>query len=151
MVKTYFKEDHFKVGRSSSPPIKPRLSGTTFAEIRFILMRQALLIFLLLATNASAQASENDATLSGRDYSRLMDKANQDFLRELANRIKEAGYADVQIVPQLFVVIAKKTNGSPKMLIVDYNTMRAIEVENGLEFGGGAKNSAPETDIPQLH
>ena len=80
-----------------------------------------------------------------------MEKANVDFLRELANRIKKSGYEQVEIVPQMFVVIAKKPEGKPQMLIVDYNTMRAIEVENGLDFGVGLKSSTPETEIPKLH
>ena len=115
----------------------------------FIGMPHFVLILFLLITVPVLARTSGEATQRG-EYSPTMDKANVDFLRELANRIKKSGYEQVEIVPQMFVVIAKKPEGKPQMLIVDYNTMRAIEVENGLDFGVGVKSSTPETKIPKL-
>jgi len=135
---------------------RPPRSSSTREELVaphrcFIGMPHFVLILFLLITVTPVLARTSGEPTPRGEYSRTMDKANVDFLRELADRIKKSGYEQVEIVPQMFVVIAKKPEGKPQMLIVDYNTMRAIEVENGLDVGVGLKSSTPETKIPELH
>ena len=61
-------------------------------------------------------------------------KSNAAFLRDLTKRIEGAGYSKVQMIPQMFVVLAARSDGKPITLIVDSNTLKATEVEGAQEF-----------------
>jgi len=61
-------------------------------------------------------------------------KSNAAFLRDLTKRIAGAGYSKVQMIPQMFVVLAVRSDGKPITLIVDSNTLKATEVEGAQEF-----------------
>jgi hypothetical protein len=111
---------------------------------------RCLLILLLLLSPFNARASQTDRAEAPRDYSSLLDKSNEEFLRALAKRIREAGYQHVQLVPQMFVAIVEKSNGERTVLIVDYNTMQTLEVDGGLGFTDAAKVSRPETELPKV-
>jgi len=60
--------------------------------------------------------------------------SNVAFLRDLTKRIEGAGYRKVQMIPQMFVVLAVGSDGKPITLIVDSNTLKATEVEGAQEF-----------------
>ena len=61
-----------------------------------------------------------------RDYSKLLDKENVEFLRNLARLLKAKGFKDVRVVPQLFVATAKNAVGQEVTIIVDYNTLESF-------------------------
>lgn len=65
-------------------------------------------------------------------------KSNVAFLRDLTKRIEDAGYRKVRMIPQMFVVLAVRSDGKPITLIVDSNTLKAAEVEGAQEFIGEA-------------
>ena len=65
-------------------------------------------------------------------------KSNVAFLRDLTKRIEDAGYSKVQMIPQMFVVLAVRSDGKPITLIVDSRTLKAVEVEGAQEFIGEA-------------
>jgi hypothetical protein len=86
-----------------------------------------------------------------RNYSKLLEKENVEFLRNLAMLLQAQGFKDVQIVPQMFVATAKDHDGKVKTLIVDYNTLKAFSFDGELPLVGTAKQSYPETTVPNLH
>jgi hypothetical protein len=108
--------------------------------MRFFLI--ILLVIVQLPFAWTAQPSGDDERGS---YSTLMDKGNIEFLRQLQKRLKAAGYEQVELIPQMFVAIVKRAGEEPTVIIVDYNTMRAMEVKGAIEFADEGKRSRPET------
>jgi hypothetical protein len=86
-----------------------------------------------------------------RDYSKLLDKENVEFLRNLAMLVQAQGFQDVRIIPQMFVATAKNGEGQTKTLIVDYNTLKAFSFDGELPLISTGKDSQPETAVPGLH
>jgi hypothetical protein len=103
-----------------------------------------LLALLLVANFISAPAAE-----TVRAPNELLDqKRNIEFLHELSKRIEGAGYSNVHMIPQMFVVLANKSDGTPTTLIVDSKSLQAVEVEGALEFIGKATGTKPGTELP---
>jgi hypothetical protein len=105
------------------------------------------LIILLVPAQIAATTVEKDAS---RDYSKLLDKENIEFLRNLAVLLQSQGFKDVRIIPQMFVATAKNSNGQPKTLIIDYNTLKAFSFDGELPLVSTAKEGQPETAVPGL-
>ena len=83
---------------------------------------------LLVAITYPAEAQQH------RPAERPTAKSNVEFLRDLTNRIEDAGYTSVRMIPQMFVVIAVRSDGKPVTLLVDSNSLKATEVEGAQEF-----------------
>jgi hypothetical protein len=91
-------------------------------------MHYFLALALTLAISTPGAAQQNRAVGKGTA------KSNIAFLRDLTKRVEEAGYTKVRMVPQMFVVLAVRSDGKPITLIVDSNTLKAAEVEGAQEF-----------------
>jgi hypothetical protein len=112
-------------------------------------MRWLLALTLVLApVQLVAAPGENEPS---RDYSKLLDNENVDFLRNLAMLLQAQGFRDVRIIPQMFVATAKDEQGKTKTLIVDYNTLKAFSFDGELPLVSTTKDSQPETAVPGLH
>jgi len=107
----------------------------------------ALTLFFIPASLVAATVEKGQA----RDYSKLIDKGNVEFLRNLAVLLESKGLKDVRIIPQMFVATAKNDGGRDVTVIVDYNTLQAFSFEEKLPFVDAAKDSKPEMAIPKLH
>ena len=62
---------------------------------------------------------------------------------ELKKKVEEVGFKDVEIVPQMFVVLAKKPDGRGVSLIVDAQTMQALQL--GEEDSGAGDDHSKAT------
>jgi hypothetical protein len=67
-----------------------------------------------------------------RDYSKLIDKDNVEFLRQLQRSISSQGYREVRVIPQFFVATAVGSDGRLRTLIIDYNTLKMFSFEGAL-------------------
>lgn len=47
---------------------------------------------------------------------------------ELKKRVEAVGFKDVEVVPQMFVVVAKKPDGGGVSMIVDAETLQALQL-----------------------
>jgi hypothetical protein len=57
---------------------------------------------------------------------------------ELKKRVEEVGFKDVEVVPRMFVVLAKKPDGQGVSMIVDADTLQALQLGgDGPDQGGG--------------
>ncbi len=56
---------------------------------------------------------------------------------ELKKKVEKVGFKDVEIVPQMFVVLAKKPDGRGVSMIVDAQTLQALQL--GGDGSGPAK------------
>jgi hypothetical protein len=85
-----------------------------------------------MVTASAAFASLGDGPVGGKSYSEQMDAANAKFLAELRERLRRKGYEEVQIVPQMFVVLAKE-RGRNVTIIVDSDSLQTLAVgsDNG--------------------
>jgi len=92
-------------------------------------MQQLLLILLLSVTPATAAVSDSKPG----SYASQLDKANMEFLRDLANKLEATGFKHVRVVPELFVAVVERPDGKPAALVVDSNTLRTFEVEKSLD------------------
>jgi hypothetical protein len=103
------------------------------------------LVLLLMVSSMSAHAAQ---PAKGSKES-LESKSSAIFLRELTKRIEAAGYNNVHMIPQMFVVLANRSDGTLTALIVDSKTLKAVEVEGALEFIGDATGTRGGT--PSQH
>jgi hypothetical protein len=65
-------------------------------------------------------------------------------LRVLLKKLQEAGFTDVQIVPQAVLIQAKDKSDKPIVMIVDTLTMMAVEIRSPLE--GETTGNGPSED-----
>ena len=63
---------------------------------------------------------------------------------ELKKKVEEVGFKDVEIVPQMFVVLAKKPDGQGVSMIVDAETLQAVQLGGGPDQDGDSPQQAPE-------
>ncbi len=64
---------------------------------------------------------------------------------ELKKRVEEVGFKDVEVVPRMFVVLAKKPDGQSVSMIVDADTLQALQLgADGPDQGGSEEPAAPE-------
>jgi hypothetical protein len=80
-----------------------------------------------LLTASTALAALGEGPVGGKSYSEQMDAANAMFLAELRKRLQQKGYEQVQVVPQMFVVLAKES-GRSVTLIVDSDSLQTLAV-----------------------
>jgi hypothetical protein len=66
--------------------------------------------------------------VGGKPYAEQTDPSNDRFIAELKRRIEGQGYREVEVVPQMFVVIARDGKGRKVPLVVDSNTLQAIHI-----------------------
>jgi hypothetical protein len=97
----------------------------------------ALTLFFIPASLVAATVEQGQS----RDYSKLVDKENVEFLRNLAVLLEAKGLKDVRIIPQMFVATAKNDGGRDVTVIVDYNTLQAFSFEEKLPFVDAATAS----------
>ena len=59
-------------------------------------------------------------------------------IEELKKKVEEVGFKDVEVVPRMFVVLAKKPDGQGVSMIVDADTLQALQLGgDGPDQGGG--------------
>jgi hypothetical protein len=57
---------------------------------------------------------------------------------ELKKKVEEVGFKDVEVVPRMFVVLAKKPDGQGVSMIVDADSLQALQLGgDGPDQGGG--------------
>ena len=64
---------------------------------------------------------------------------------ELKKKVEEVGFKDVQVIPHMFVVVAKKPDGQNVSMIVDALTLQALQLGgDDAEQGGDEPQHIPE-------
>jgi len=66
-------------------------------------------------------------------------------VEELKKRVEEGGFKDVEIVPQMFVVMAKKPDGRGVSMIVDAETLQALQLGGDGPDQGTDGDAAPDS------
>ena len=106
------------------------------------------LVLLLMVSSMPALAA---GPAKGPKPKEVMEEKSSAFLLlELSKRIEGAGYRNVHMIPQIFVVLANRSDGRPTALIVDSKTLKAVEVDGAFDFIGDATGTNPATELPVL-
>jgi hypothetical protein len=108
-------------------------------------------IVLAVSGTAFAQASNNGQNNNGQtidqgNAAQTTNSASQ-LPDQVKNELKQAGFSEVQVVPQSFLVQAKDPHGRPVMMLVHGNSIMAVTGYPGEGSGttgsGSDSNSMP--------
>lgn len=107
-------------------------------------------IVLAASGSAFAQASNNGQTNNGQTIDQGNAAQNTNSASQLpdqvTNELKQAGFSEVQVVPQSFLVQAMDPHGRPVMMLVQGNSIMAITGypgEGETTGSGSDSNSMP--------
>src|SRR5262245_36020157 len=93
-------------------------------------MRKIATIAFVLATAHAASARGEPPAGAGTAPPPAVsgDASSAATAAELKRRVEQVGFKDVEIVPQMFVVVAKTPDGKEVSLIVDAESMQALQL-----------------------
>jgi hypothetical protein len=111
------------------------------ATQRRLNMYRALVAGLIILSTQTAIANvDASGPVGGKPYGEQLDGGNEKFLLELKRRVEGAGFREVAVMPSMFVVTAKNASGREVAMIVDSDTLEALQIgsDNGTaeECGG---------------
>jgi hypothetical protein len=95
---------------------------------------------MMVAHTAMAEVSAS----SPGSYAARLDEENRIFLKQLTAKVRETGYRDVQVVPQIFIVKATDKSGRAVTLLVNSGTNQAVEIDG---VPPGLVETVPETSL----
>lgn len=102
---------------------------------------------LALALPAAAQStqpngSSSNASSSSGQQSGMSNQANMNIRQHVAQDLQQAGFTDVQVMPESFLVRAKDKQGRPVMMVINPDSITAItEVGGNGQSGSGSNGS----------
>ena len=103
----------------------------------------ATALMLVAAQFASARGEPPNATASQPPPAAAgPDQSAAKSTEELKKKVEEVGFKDVQIMPHMFVVMAKNPDGKNVSMIVDAETLQA------LQLGGDAADQDDDGPAP---
>src|SRR5258707_234798 len=111
-------------------------------------MRQiaAIALMFVAAQTASARGEPPDVAGSQPPSNFSADRPAAATTEELKKKVEQSGFTDVEIVPHMSVVLAKKPDWQSVSMIGDADTMQALQLGADDSGAGGADagpNAAP--------
>jgi hypothetical protein len=88
----------------------------------------AIALIFVAAQTASAVGEPPNAAGSQPPSNFSVDRPAAATTEELKKKVEQGGFKDVEVVPRMFVVLAKKPDGQGVSLIVDADTMQALQL-----------------------
>ena len=103
---------------------------------------------LALALPAAAQSTQsqpNNSSSSGQQ-SNMNNQANMNIRQHVKQDLEQAGFTNVQVMPESFLVRAKDKQGRPVMMVINPDSITAItEVDGNGQSGSGNSGSGNST------
>jgi hypothetical protein len=98
---------------------------------------------IFLAASGSGFAQSNPSQGGPPNTSGASDLPNQ-----VKSDLQQAGFSDVQVVPQSFLVRAKDKDGQPVMMLISGDTIMAVSgyPKEGAGTTGSGASSEPDSD-----
>jgi len=100
---------------------------------------------IILSTQTAIANVDPTGPVGGKPYESQLNGGNEMFLLELKRRVEGAGYADVEIMPSMFVVTARTSSGRSVALIVDSDTLEALQIGSEDAAAAAQCEAAPES------
>ena len=80
-------------------------------------------------TQSQGQAANEPAQMNGQGQDHSQD--NQSIRQQVKNNLEQAGFSDIKIMPQSFLVRAKDKDGNPVMMVINPNSVTAFTEYKG--------------------
>ena len=80
-------------------------------------------------TQSQGQAANEPAQMNGQGQNLSQD--NQSIRQQVKNNLEQAGFSDIKIMPQSFLVRAKDKSGNPVMMVINPDSVMAVTELNG--------------------
>jgi hypothetical protein len=101
--------------------------------------------------NPGAQNRNNQGQAQSTQGANRGQAENQPIRKQVQNNLEQAGYTDIKIMPESFLVRAKDKSGNPVMMVINPDSVTAItEIDHtngsattGSASGGPARGVAP--------
>ena len=109
----------------------------------------AALLALASATAAFAQGSPNQPAQnpSAKDQG-TQTQAHQSIGQQVRDNLAQAGYTDIKIMPESFLVRAKDKSGNQIMMVINPDSITTITDINPRSTSGATTGSAPASGNP---
>jgi hypothetical protein len=101
------------------------------------------IIALVSASSAFAQGSPNQPTPNPSATQGAQSQSQQPIRQQIQNDLSQAGYTDIKIMPESFLVRAKDKRGNPVMMVINPDSITTISEDN--PHGSATTGSAPRT------
>jgi hypothetical protein len=109
-------------------------------------MRSTILaIGLALALAAPALAQNSSSQTPSQNKQAL---AHQNLEQQVRNNLKSAGFTDIKIMPESFLVRAKDKSGNPVMMVINPDSITAVTEETSKPSAPSTTGSAPQNQKP---
>jgi hypothetical protein len=101
------------------------------------------------ASAAFAQGSPNQPVPnpSPRDQG-TQTQSQQSIRQQVQNNLTQAGYTDIKIMPESFLVRAKDKNGNPVMMVINPDSITSLTEVNPRGANSTTTGSAPASGNP---
>jgi hypothetical protein len=118
----------------------------------------AIGLAVFLAGPTLAQAASESANMTGQDQTQNQSQsepgkmnaqgqgATQSIRQQVKNNLAQAGFSDIKIMPQSFLVRAKDKSGNPVMMVINPDSVLAATEHKGQTNNVG--NDATRNNTP---
>jgi hypothetical protein len=121
----------------------------------------AIGLAVFLAGPTLAQAASQTAKMTGQDQTQTQNQsqsepgkmnaqgqgANQSIRQQVKNNLAQAGFSDIKIMPQSFLVRAKDKSGNPVMMVINPDSVFAVTEHKG-QTNNTMGNNATRNNTP---
>ena len=119
----------------------------------------AIGLAMFLVGPTLAQAASESAKMTGQGQTQNQNQsepgkmnaqgqgANQSIRQQVKNNLAQAGFSDIKIMPQSFLVRAKDKSGNPVMMVINPDSVMAVTEFNG-KTGNTTGNNATRNNTP---
>lgn len=108
-------------------------------------MKTTLLAALLLAATASSPALAQGGANSTTSSQSATDPAQSTAAQKIQDDLKKAGFTDIKVVAESFVVQAKTKDGNPMVMTIGPHGMSVFEAMNTTTTGSGSATHSQGT------
>ncbi|OSI60301.1 hypothetical protein BSZ22_31415 [Bradyrhizobium canariense] len=111
-------------------------------------MKTTLLAALLLAATVSGPALAQSGTSSTGTSQSAATSGQTTAAQKIQDDLKKAGFTDIKVVAESFVVQAKTKDGNPMVMTIGPHGMSVFEAMNTTTTGSGLANKSQGTTGP---
>ena len=108
-------------------------------------MKNTLLAALLLAATASSPAFAQGGTGSQTTSAASGSSTQNSAVQKIQDDLKKAGFTDIKVVAESFVVQAKTKDGNPMVMTIGPHGMSVFEAMNTSTTGSSSANNSQGT------
>jgi hypothetical protein len=101
----------------------------------------AIGLALTLAGPTLAQAASQSAKMTGQEQSQTQPHNTQSMRQQVQDNLQKAGFTDIKVMPESFLVRAKDKDGNPIMMVINPDSVTALTEYNGKSSTDGSASS----------